>query len=255
METPNRFLVTSGNFFFKVRNGLFPLVYLALLLFARPSVLFGSPVANALVLGLGAVLAVAGEFLRCLTIGYDYIKRGGRDGKVYADSLVKGGVYAHTRNPMYVGNCLIAIGLILYSGAPFAILVLVPFFLFVYVSITSAEEAYLSGRFGDDYRDYCGRVNRYLPPPVALYRDVSALTYDWKKTLRKEYGTLWVVGMGLTGLPWWRMYHLEGAIPASAAAPLFLGLFALLLVSWGTARILKKTKRLSGGPGVFAKRR
>jgi hypothetical protein len=98
METPNRFLITSGNFFFKVRNGLFPLVYLALLLFARPSVLFGSPVANTLVLGLGAVLAVAGEFLRCLTIGYEYIKRGGRDGKVYADSLVKGGVYAHTRN-------------------------------------------------------------------------------------------------------------------------------------------------------------
>ena len=255
METPNRFLIPFGNFFFKFRNGLFPVLYLALLLFARPSVLFGAPVANNLILGLGAVLAVAGEFLRCLTIGYDYIHRGGRDGKVYAKFLVKGGVYAHTRNPMYVGNCLIAIGLTLYSGASFAILVLVPLFLFVYVSITSAEEAYLSGKFGDEYRDYCARVARYLPRPVALYRELSALTYDGKKALRTEYGTLWVVGMGLAGLPWWRMYHLQGAVPARTAAPLFLGLFALLLVSWGTVRFLKKTKRLSGDPDVFTKRR
>ena len=179
---------------------------------------------------LRRVLALAGEFVRCLTIGYDYIERGGRDGKVYASFLVKGGVYAHTRNPMYVGNCLIAVGLILYSGAPLAILVLIPFFLFVYESITSAEEAYLLGKFGDDYRAYCRRVSRYLPPPGALYRELSALTYDGKKALRKEYGTLWVVGMGLTGLPWWRMYHLQGAAAAIDAAPLFLGLFALLFV-------------------------
>jgi protein-S-isoprenylcysteine O-methyltransferase Ste14 len=241
---PKRVLVAAGNFFFKVRNALFPVVYLALLIFAKPAVLLGSPVASALLLGCGAALALAGEFVRCLTIGYDYIERGGRGGKVYASFLVKGGVYAHSRNPMYVGNCLIAVGLILYSGAPLAILFLIPFFLFVYESITTAEEAYLAGRFGDDYRAYCARVNRYLPAPGALYRELSTLTYDGKKALRKEYGTLWVVGMGLTGLPWWRMYHLQGAAAAKAAAPLFLGLFALLFVAWAAVFALKKKKRL-----------
>ena len=119
--------------------------------------------------------------MRCLTIGYEYIERGGRDGKVYASFLVKGGVYSHTRNPMYLGNALIAIGLLLYSGAYPAIFAGIPFFLFVYLSITAAEEHYLSGRFGDDYRAYCGRVNRFFPPVGALFRTVSAMTYDGRK--------------------------------------------------------------------------
>lgn len=239
-----RLLIVSGNFFFKVRNGLFPVLYIGLLVLTKPALLFGSPGINALLLGLGACLALSGEFVRCLTIGYDYIERGGRDGKVYASFLVQGGVYAHTRNPMYVGNCLIAIGLILYSGAPLAILVGVPFFLFVYASITAAEEHYLSGKFGDDYRAYRARVNRYLPPLGALHRTLSALTYDGRKALRKEYGTLWVVGMGLIILPWWRMYHREGLLAAQGSAPFFLGMISLLFVCYATVFVLKKAKRL-----------
>jgi protein-S-isoprenylcysteine O-methyltransferase Ste14 len=241
---PSRLLVASGNFFFKVRNGLFPVVFVALLVLTRPAVLFGSPAAHALLLGLGAGLALLGEFVRCLTIGYEYIERGGRDGKVYASFLVKGGVYSHTRNPMYLGNALIAVGLMLYSGAPLAILAGIPFFLFVYLSITAAEEHYLSGRFGDDYRAYCGRVNRFIPPVGALSRTLSAMSYDGRKTLRKEYGTLWVVGTGLIVLPWWRSYHLAGPQAARESAPLFLGLIALLTAGYAIVFVLKKTKRL-----------
>jgi len=240
----NRLLVAAGNFFFKVRNGLFPVVFVALLVLTRPTLLFGAPVAHTLLLGLGAGLALLGEFVRCLTIGYEYIERGGRDGKVYASFLVKGGVYSHTRNPMYLGNALIAIGLLLYSGAYPAIFAGIPFFLFVYLSITAAEEHYLSGRFGDDYRAYCGRVNRFIPPVGPLFRTVSAMTYDGRKALRKEYGTIWVVGTGLIALPWWRLYHLTGPQAARESTPLFLGLIALLTVGYVTVFVLKKTKRL-----------
>ena len=45
-----------------------------------------------------------------LTIGYEYIVRGGRQGKVYAEDLVQGGVFAHSRNPLYLGNLLIIVG-------------------------------------------------------------------------------------------------------------------------------------------------
>jgi protein-S-isoprenylcysteine O-methyltransferase Ste14 len=240
----SRLLVAAGNFFFKVRNGLFPVVFVALLVLTRPTVLLGSASANALLLALGAGLALLGEFVRCVTIGYEYIERGGRDGKVYASFLVKGGVYSHTRNPMYVGNALIAIGLMLYSGAPLAILAGIPFFLFVYLSITAAEEHYLAGRFGDDYQAYCRRVNRFFPPVAALFRTLSSMTYDGRKALRKEYGTLWVVGTGLIVLPWWRSYHLAGAPAARESAPVHLGMLGLLTAAYVTVLVLKKTKRL-----------
>ena len=70
------------------------------------------------------------------------------------------------------------------------------------------------------------------------------MTYDGRKTLRKEYGTLWVVGTGLIVLPWWRMYHLTGPQAARESAPLFLGLIALLTVGYAIVFVLKKTKRL-----------
>ena len=73
---------------------------------------------------------------------------------------------------------------------------------------------------------------------------MSAMAYDGRKALRKEYGTIWVVGMGLIALPWWRMYHLTGAQAARDSAPVFLGLIALLTVGYVTVLILKKTKRL-----------
>ena len=70
------------------------------------------------------------------------------------------------------------------------------------------------------------------------------MTYDGRKALRKEYGTLWVVGTGLIVLPWWRQYHLTGAQAARESAPLYLGMLAVLTAGYATVLVLKKTKRL-----------
>ena len=59
----------------------------------------------------GAIVALLGGVVRGVTIGFVYIVRGGRDGKAYADGLVREGIFAHSRNPMYVGNILMAVGI------------------------------------------------------------------------------------------------------------------------------------------------
>lgn len=79
-----------------------------------------------------------------------------------ASSLVTGGVYRFTRNPMYVGMAclLVAWALVLPSLAA----LLGPLFYVAYLTRFQIvpEERVLLERFGEDYRAYMGRVRRWL---------------------------------------------------------------------------------------------
>src|SRR5437870_545724 len=99
-------MIALGNFFFRFRNGLFPLAYL-LLFWKNPPVFANETVA----LAVGLALAITGQLLRAVTIGLVYIRRGGKNRQVYANDLVTEGMFAHCRNPLYVGNFLIIAGL------------------------------------------------------------------------------------------------------------------------------------------------
>ena len=150
----DKILCAIGAFFFRFRNGLFPVIYLLVALFVRPAFFAGNPKWDPFATGIGLMVAMLGETIRCLTIGLVYsIVRGGRDGRVYADDLVTEGIYAHTRNPMYVGNLLFALGFCLMYGSPWMYLVIFPFFLLVYVSIVYEEERFLS-------REIWGKIRR-----------------------------------------------------------------------------------------------
>ena len=69
---------------------------------------------------LGLVVALLGQILRAAVIGYAYIVRGGKNKRVYASDLVTGGFFAHGRNPLYVGNLLVVLGLLIIWDNPFA---------------------------------------------------------------------------------------------------------------------------------------
>src|SRR6185436_5722926 len=99
-------MVRIGNFLFHYRNGLFPLVFVLLFLNQRKAL----PDQSVAVI-LGFTIAIAGQVLRAITIGLAYIKRGGKDRQVYADDLVTDGMFSHCRNPLYVGNLLVVLGL------------------------------------------------------------------------------------------------------------------------------------------------
>lgn len=79
-----------------------------------------------------------------------------------ASALVTGGVYAWTRNPMYLGLTVVLIGWAVRLGtlAPFVgPVIFVP--LIERVQIFPEEHA-LRARFGREYEDYCARVHRWL---------------------------------------------------------------------------------------------
>jgi protein-S-isoprenylcysteine O-methyltransferase Ste14 len=95
----HRLNIPIGNFFFRYRNALFPLVLAIGALTLQPTVMFGNLVADRILQVVGAIVALLGEGVRLTTIGFQYIHRGGKDGQVYAGRLVQGGVYGITRTP------------------------------------------------------------------------------------------------------------------------------------------------------------
>lgn len=78
------------------------------------------------------------------------------------EHLVLTGPFAMTRNPIYLGNTLLMIGVGLAAGMLwFLILAVVAAFLTQKLAI-EREEKYLDQRFGKKYRDYRKRVRRWI---------------------------------------------------------------------------------------------
>ena len=67
----------------------------------------------------------------------------------------------HSRNPLYVGNLLIVAGLAVAADSLPALLIAPPLFLFAYHCIVSAEEEFLLGKFGDEFRRYWSETPRF----------------------------------------------------------------------------------------------
>ena len=244
MTPLSRWNIAVGNCFFRYRNTLFPVLFALAVLVSRPRILLGSPVLDRVLAACGVVVALSGEAIRLVTIGYEYIERGGKEGKVYASHLVEGGVYALTRNPMYVGNALIAIGVVMAAGSPLMYAVVLPFFLFVYQALVATEEGYLRARFGEDYVQYCARVSRFLPSLRRINPTLSGIRYDWRCAVRKELSTLAGLLSGLILLPVWRTYFLEDFDAAKAKAPAALLWALVVLILYGVLVYLKTRRRL-----------
>ena len=197
----HRFNVAAGHLFFKYRNALFPLTFLVFLLAMRPQILFGRPALDQALARAGFFTVLAGVLTRLSTIGFKYIERGGKKGQVYASSLVQKGVYGLTRNPMYVGNFLIAVGFVMVSGVPLAYVTVIPFFFFVYEAIIAAESEFLRKKFGSEYEAYCARVPGFLPSFRGFGEAFSGTRFNVRRPFKQDLSTLTWIGMLLIALP------------------------------------------------------
>jgi protein-S-isoprenylcysteine O-methyltransferase Ste14 len=79
------------------------------------------------------------------------------------EELVTGGIYAHTRNPMYVGVLLIIVGRAVRYRSIHVLWWAVVCWLGFHRRVVEYEEPRLAERYGDVYEEYCERVPRWLP--------------------------------------------------------------------------------------------
>lgn len=78
------------------------------------------------------------------------------------DRLVESGPYGLTRNPMYLGHLIYALGLVLMSRSTVSV-VLALARLVYFVRRVDLDEDRLEQQFGDAYRAYRRRVRRWIP--------------------------------------------------------------------------------------------
>jgi hypothetical protein len=126
---------------------------------------------------------------------------------------------------------LIALGMTVYLRSLLGYIILIPLFLFLYQALIAAEEAYLRERFGRDYEDYCMKVNRFVPRVHGIGQAFSGMRFDWRRSVRKDMGTVVGLTMGLILIPVWRTDLLYGwaATRSTIVFPLMLSLAVTLV--------------------------
>jgi len=80
-----------------------------------------------------------------------------------SNELKMTGIYARTRNPIYFSWWICGIGAILYVHNVWLLLLIPIQWVILTVVIRNTEEKWLYELHGEAYKDYCARVNRWIP--------------------------------------------------------------------------------------------
>jgi protein-S-isoprenylcysteine O-methyltransferase Ste14 len=229
--------IRYGNFIFRYRNLIFPLVLFLLLFAFTPQPAGNNTETDIWMDVFGAIVAISGQVIRITVIGLAYIKRGGLDKQVYAETLVESGIFAHVRNPLYLGNLLIIFGIFLVHNNFWVYLIGGLFFLYSYNAMVRAEENYLQKKFGYEFTVYCNRVGRWTVNLHGLTATFNSMTFDWRRVVAKDYTTmaLWILTI-MVVIAWGRITH-DGLaasshiIQVTACLTVFV-LFLVYLIKW-----------------------
>lgn len=181
LPAPN--LVGIGRWLYRHRGLLGGVAFLCLWMVATPTI-------PRILLSLPLILI--GVAIRCWAGGY--IGPISRGRIITADRLITEGPYRHLRHPLYLGNLLLTLGVLLALAPPPFLTGLVLFLWLVeYGLILNAEEWELNLRWGREYQRYRAET------PILLskfrLRDEGPSSQFSFKNLRFEGWTLLLLGL------------------------------------------------------------
>jgi protein-S-isoprenylcysteine O-methyltransferase Ste14 len=111
---------------------------------------------------IGAVIFLAGLVLGGAAMRLFRHRGTSPDPREATTLVVMDGPYRFTRNPMYLGFVLMLFGISLVFSLEWGILLTFVLWLALDRMIVVREEAYLTQRFGDDYRKLLGQTRRWF---------------------------------------------------------------------------------------------
>jgi len=178
---------TQGQFLFRYRGQLpvvlflvtIPVIYFTDYVSIQPSALKSIKVT-------GLIISCMGLLIRAYTIGTTPKGTSGRNREhQVAETLNCTGIYSMVRHPLYVGNFLMWMGLVVYVANPyFAIIVTLAFWLY-YERIMYTEERFLEQQFGETFLDWSNTVPAFIPSFRNCAR--SKVPFSLVSVLRREY--------------------------------------------------------------------
>ena len=132
---------------------------------------------------VGAFLIIPGLVLRALASGH--VRKN--------EQLATTGPYAYTRNPLYLGSLILAVGFAISARNIWIGAGLIVIFLAIYLPVIRGEEAFLRERFAD-FAEYARQVPRLWPRLDSFNTIRGSFSWDlyWK---HREYNA--TLGSGL----------------------------------------------------------
>ncbi len=175
----------SGRVCFKYRSFL-PLL---ILLFAIPFLPVDKYISDSHV-QISMAISAFGLLIRFLVIGFlQDLKTSGRNSKEQvADSLNTLGSYSIVRNPLYLGNYFILLGMVFaFKSFGFAIVVTL-LFIICYERIIYHEEKFLEEKFGQKYTTWAEKTPAFFPKFSAYQK--SGAKFSLATIILREYPSI-----------------------------------------------------------------
>lgn len=187
----NKLMESQGNWLFKYR-GILPLIVfiLGLLIFLRnesnPNHWMVEGTDYAIFYDIGClIVSLTGFFIRVYTVGYTPANTSGRNTeRQVADVLNTKGIYSIMRNPLYVGNFFMWLGIAMLTGNLWFIIAFILLYFLYYERIIFTEERFLISKFGDDYLNWAKKTPVVVPNFKNFTKNESS--FNWRKVLRQE---------------------------------------------------------------------
>ncbi len=136
-------------------------------------------------LAIGIPIALGGALIRAWASGH--LRKNAE--------LAVAGPYGHTRNPLYFGSFVMAVGCAIAGGSWLIGAWLVIFFLAIYWPVMQAEAAHMRTLFGEAYARWSAEVPLFLPR-LTPYRSSQTRSFEMNQYLHhREYRGL--IGLGI----------------------------------------------------------
>jgi protein-S-isoprenylcysteine O-methyltransferase Ste14 len=127
---------------------------------------------------IGAMIVIPGLLIRAIASGH--VQKN--------EQLATGGPYAYTRNPLYLGSLVLAIGFAVAARNWWIGIGIVIFLLAIYLPVIRGEEEFLRSKF-PEFGEYCSQVPRLLPR-LTPYGSGSASFSSELYRKHREYNAL-----------------------------------------------------------------
>ena len=184
-----REMAQQGSVLFRWR-GYLPLFLLPLTIYAMTQsgyfeAQFGDAAEEGLML-LSGLVSILGLVVRVVTIGYTPAGTSGRNAREQrAEVLNTVGIYSIVRNPLYLGNYFMLLGVSLATMVWWLPVIVTLTFILYYERIIFAEEAFLAAKFRSRYSDWAARTPLIIPR-FRQWKNTE-LSFSPRTVLRREY--------------------------------------------------------------------
>lgn len=144
---------------------------------------------------IGAIVSTLGVIIRASASGH--VKKN--------EELTTTGLYAYTRNPLYLGSIVIAAGFAIAAKSVWILAILIVMFVAIYVPVIHGEEVFLRSAFPGQFDEYCQKVPRLVPRLSRAYEgygSFSSALYRKHREYNAALGTAAMLAALVAKLVW-----------------------------------------------------